>query len=206
MISDRHVLTSSVFTRSDVEVELFDLEVVVGLHNLNSLEGANRHRILKIISHPDFARENLQIPIRDSGDNITYVVYPQFSFDFTIVHLLKPVEIGPKIAPVCLPSPTLNEEFLNGKSLEVSGWGLKNQFGPSVETLDNYLYSTTVVGIKNEQCSSEFNNFLQLVNSDIDFDLISESMLCSAHPDRGTCPFFEDSGGILQYKFDVQFK
>lgn len=195
MISDRHVLISSIPTVDSRQFSHF--EVVVGLHNLYLLEGASRHRILKITRHPDFAQEDLQIPIRDSGDNIKYVVFPRYSFDFTILHLLKPVEIGPKIAPVCLPSPTLNDEFLNGKNLEVSGWGFKNQLGLTNLT-DDSLHSTTVVGIKNEQCSNEFKIFLQLVNSDKDFDLISESMLCTAHPDRGTCPGWGDRGGILQ--------
>ena len=203
LISDRHVLTSSIFTQPDQQlfIDNEDFEVLVGIHNLNSVEGANRHRILKSSVHPDYARKNIRIPIRDSGDNINYVVYPQFSFDFTIFHLLKPVEIGPKIAPVCLPSPTLNDEFLNGKNLEVSGWGWKNQFRPSVDTLDNYLYSAIVVGIKNEQCRNEITNFIQLSNINIDFGVISESMLCSAHPYRGTCPFFGDSGGNFTVKF-----
>ena len=190
LISDRHVLTS-VFCADDIT----SLEVIVGIHNLNSLEGATRHRICKFITHPDYAETNVAIPIRDTGDDITYVANPQYSFDFAIFHLLTPVEIIPRVAPACLPPPSFTDDFLDGKPLEVSGWGWKNESYPSADVLDNYLHSTTVFSIRNKQCNNEYNNFLRLVNSTIDFDLIDESMFCAFQPNGGPCAFRNDFGG-----------
>jgi hypothetical protein len=71
--------------------------------------------------------------------------------DIAVLTLDGPVEITPKVAPVCLVPECFNSD---GADLIAMGWGYKKYDGKLSEVL-RYAFLT---GMKNEQCKVQFKN------------------------------------------------
>ena len=90
-----------------------------------------------------------------------------------------PVVIGPRAAPACLPTSNLGSDFLDGRTMTVSGWGATSQGGaqPTV------LHSVDVPGITNARCSQHYTG-------------ITNAMLCAGDVTNGGIDSCQgDSGG-----------
>ena len=54
-------------------------------------------------------------------------------YDFQILALDKPFQFNENIIPACLPSPNMDDNFLDGKTLTASGWGRTYTSSPQSE-------------------------------------------------------------------------
>ena len=111
-------------------------------------------------------------------------------YDYSILHLKKPVEIGPRVVPACLPTSKHSGDFLAGKILTTSGWGdtLNETHDPS------RLRFVKVPGITNLECQKWFNETDYLPYK----VQIRPAELCAGEPDVGgkdACG--GDSGGNI---------
>ena len=108
--------------------------VVVGEHfTQNGSDGTN-HEICRYRNHPLYNATNAK-------------------YDFKILHLKKPVEIGPRAVPACLPTSTHGGDFLAGKILTTSGWGRTRN-----ETHDmSKLRFVKLPGITNAECQKLYS-------------------------------------------------
>ena len=158
MISDRHVLTAAHCTSYYA-----DYDVIVGEHNISySSQDGTRHSVCRYVDHP------------------WYNSYTQ-DYDFSILHLDRPVQLGVRAVPACLPSTNFMGNYLNGKNLTVSGWGALSEggWGPDV------LHSVGVPGMTNAFC-----------NQPSFYDgQITDAMLCAGQPSGGIDSCQGDSGG-----------
>ena len=152
LISDRHVLTAAHCTEDGDKYD-----VIVGEHSLTSSEDGTRHSACRFVDHPN------------NRDVVN---------DFSILHLDKPVQIGQRAVPACLPPYSFGGDFLVGKTMTVSGWGALSEGGggPSV------LHSVKVPGIGYEQCNREYGG-------------ITEDMLGAGKTGGGVDSCQGDSGG-----------
>merc|ERR1712241_956935 len=89
---------------------------MVGEHSLSGSSDGTRHTVCRAQKHPDYKKPS-------SMNN-----------DFAILTLTQPVTIGTRANYACLPTSTLGGNFLDDKTLTVSGWGRlgQGQSGPSV--------------------------------------------------------------------------
>ena len=152
LISDRHVLTAAHCTRRSRSYD-----VIVGEHRVTSSSDGTRHRVCRFVDHPN---------------------YGNYNNDFSILHLQSPVKIGIRAIPACLPPPSMGGNFLAGKSMTVSGWGVTTQGGGS----PTVLHSVNVPGITNAQCGRMYNG-------------IRNAMLCAGPANGGKDSCQGDSGG-----------
>ena len=111
-------------------------------------------------------------------------------YDYSILHLKKPVKIGPRAVPACLPTSKHGGDFLAGKLLTTSGWGatLNETHDPS------RLRFVKVPGITNLECQKWFNesDFLPWKVQ------IRPAELCAGEPDVGGKDACQgDSGGNI---------
>ena len=155
MISDRHVLTAAHCTSGSSP------DVMVGEHRITSSADGTRHGTCRFVDHPNYFHPN------------------QYSYDFAILHLRTPVQIGTRAAPACLPPSTYNDAFLGGKTLTVSGWGALSEGGGS----PSVLHSVDVPAMTNAQCDNNYPG------------QIDGSMLCAGQPSGGIDACQGDSGG-----------
>ena len=151
MISDRHVLTAAHCTSGTIDV-------IVGEHSLTSSSDGTRHTTCRFNDHPSYGNLN---------------------WDFAILHLNSPVNLGARAVPACLPSTNMNDAFLGGKTLTVSGWGALTEGGGS----PTVLHSVDVPGMTNAVCNVDYPN------------QITNSMLCAGQPGGGIDACQGDSGG-----------
>ena len=174
LISDRHILTAAHCTW-----DVGSYDVIVGEHNITSSSDGTRHSVCRSVDHPDNNHPNY------------------LQNDVAILHLLEPVKIGQRAVPACLPSqflscPSLNcpsvstfgGDFLAGKNMTVSGWGVLSEGGES----PTVLHSVNVLGITNVQCNKEYSNSSYNVT-------ITKDMLCAGKSDGGVDACQGDSGG-----------
>ena len=166
MISPRHVLTAAhCTTRSKIDV-------IVGEHRVSSSRDGTRHTSCRIVDHPKYNN-----PVR--MDN-----------DFAILHLNKPVDIGPRAAPACLAKSSWSGGFFVGKSLTVSGWGTLSSGGSQPDV----LHTVNVPGVSNAQCNKAYGG-------------ITDQKLCAAAAGGGVDSCQGDSGGkkcyLYLYKFNA---
>ena len=125
LISDRHILTAAHCTSNWRKYD-----VIVGEHNITSLEDGTRHSVCRFVDHPSY----------DSNT---------FENDFSILHLNQPVKLGARAVPACLPLTTFRGDYLANKTLTVSGWGKLSEGGGSPKV----LHSVDVPGMTNEKCN-----------------------------------------------------
>ena len=153
MISERHVLTAAHCTSGTIDV-------IVGEHSITSSADGTRHTTCRYVDHPRYG-------------SIFY------DYDFAILHLSSPVSIGARAVPACLPPTTMDDSFLGGKTLTVSGWGALAE-GAGSPTV---LHSVDVPAMTNTQCNNDYPG------------QIRSSMLCAGKPSGGTDACQGDSGG-----------
>ena len=157
LLSPRHVITAAHCTKILVKLPGsfqpdWSRYVVVGEHSLNDTSDGRVHRKCRSEEHPLYAF---------NPDDVKGAKY-----DFAIIHLEKPVDIGPRAVPVCLPTSRLGGDFLAGKQMTVSGWGLLNGTFNENETFNlndimvhrgpNNLQVVKVPGISNEVCEQKY--------------------------------------------------
>jgi len=165
LISDRHVLTAAHCTGRNGGV----WDVMVGEHDTTSSSDGTRHTKCRLQDHPQY----------DSPSPINN--------DFSIVTLSQPVTIGTRANYACLPTSALAGNFLDDKTMTVSGWGRNNPPGNSSPAR---LYKVDLPGLSNSACSQL--DFLRLP--------ITSRMLCAGRHENnpvGAC--HGDSGGPLTY-------
>ena len=137
LISDRHVLTAGHCTRNRT---ISELDIIVG-QRLRFPSDGKRHEICKKSVHPNYTE--FQHPTIDVVESV--------NFDFSILHLKTPVNLGPYVQPVCLPENQSNYSggYLINKMMTVSGWG-DTEHGER----SNELQSVAIPGISNEVCGN----------------------------------------------------
>ena len=162
LISDRHVLAAAYCTyiRNGRNID-----VIIGEHRLTSSTDGRRHSVCRFVDHPDYLLNPR----------------PPFDHDLSILHLNKPVQLGDRAIPACLPLPSFGGDFFDGKTLTVSEWRRLSQEGGT----STVLHSVDVPGITNEQC-----NRPNLYNSQI-----TEAMMCAGNAGGGIDSCY--SGGKL---------
>ena len=165
LIGPNHVLTAAHCMGSA-------FEVIVGEHNITAKEDGTRHKICEATSHPQ------------------YNAYTT-NYDFAIVRLSEPVEIGVRAMPACLPDANdkkMTGDALAGKTVTVSGWG-QPKSGWNVSQ-HNVLHVVDVPAISNKKCNeSEYRNSIYR---------ITDAMLCAGHAEGGIDSCQGDSGGRLK--------
>ena len=159
LIGPRHVLTAS----HCVDESLY-FEVIVGEHEVvyDSSDGT-RHKVCGMTGHPLY-------------DDHTV------NYDFAILRLKKPVELGPRAVPACLANSSMAGDTLTDETVTVSGWGdlEEDSYGP------DELHSADIQVTSNSDCKQSHAN-----------EIITDAMLCAGNGTYGgidTCQ--GDSGGM----------
>ena len=125
-----------------------------------------------------------------------------FAFDYSIVHLKYPVDIGPRANIVCLPSAKHSGDFLVGKKLTVSGWGdleYYDYYDPEGDleygdyNVPDKLRVIDVKGISNSQCKDMYTK------DGRGYWINSENLCAGDIIDGGEDSCQGDSGGRLPY-------
>ena len=159
LIGPSHVLTAA-------HCMGYNFEVIVGEHDINSQEDGTRHTVCGTTSHPDY----------NAGTT---------NYDFAIVRLSQPVELGLRAMPACLPDSALGGDALGGETVTVSGWG-RTSSGGSQATV---LQLVNVPAITNAECRQTGYGESQ----------ITDAMLCAGHVDAGGVDSCQgDSGGNIR--------
>jgi len=112
--------------------------------------------------------------------------------DFALFTLASPVELSDNIIPACLPTYSMDHDFLVGKTLTVSGWG-KGSNGT--------LHRAQYPGIRSDLCQALLNknHADSCKHNNIEFT-ITESHLCAGIPYPSIKSHSGgDSGGPLTY-------
>ena len=154
IISPQHVMSAD----HCLDASPYIYRIVVGLHSKNDTSGAVTHDICRYVKGGDHPRS-----------------------DFSIVHLKKPIELGPRAIPACLPTVKMAGDFLANKTMTASGWGaLQDDWldGP----FPNNLQFIKVQGLTNELCKEMYSPAFH----------IRPDELCAS---IGAC--YGDSGGKL---------
>ena len=146
-------------------------DVVVGDHSIGDASDGKVYKKCRYIDHPKY-------------DDSTY------AYDFSIMHLKKPVDIGPRAVPACLPTTKHSGDFLVGKNLTVSGWGV---FGHGGEGRPDNLHVVNVKGISNAQCKEMYSK------NDKGHMINSENLCAGDIVDGGEDSCQGDSGGRMSY-------
>ena len=158
LIGPSHVLTAA-------HCMGYDFEVIVGEHDATSDSDGTRHTVCSTTSHPDY----------NSGTT---------NYDYAVVTLTEPVEIGARAVPACLPDATFAGDFLDDKTMTVSGWGTTSSGGSQ----SGVLLSVDVPRISNTVCRANYSE-----------NAITDSMMCAGAGGVDSCQ--GDSGGMLRYNF-----
>ena len=144
----------------------------VGEHTLWNSSDGSRHKVCRAAHHPNY--------------------------DISILHLERPVQMGLRAVRACLPTLKYAGDFLAGKLMTVSGWGLLNGTFNENETFNlndimvhkgpNNLQVVKVPGISNEVCEQKYKGE----------GLISSAELCAGDVHVGGLDSCSgDSGGNL---------
>ena len=177
LLSAKHVLTAAHCTcakRAGTKciryVEESDIVVVVAEHDQDDGCDGTRHHIDNYSNHPNW-----------NWDTMDY--------DFSMLHLTEPVDLGDLAIPACLPDLSFSGDKLVGKMLTVSGWG---SLYPYQITKPAELHSVEVPVISQDDCEKAYEyHRLQ----------IKDSMICAGHEDGAKDACKGDSGGKLIYIF-----
>jgi len=173
LLTNKHVLTAAhcLVPENDDITEASNIRVVVAEHNQNNSFDGIHHEVRSYTNHPQYNQSTF-------GD-----------YDFSMLHLTVPVNLGNRAVPACLPDLRFSEEKLVGKYLTVSGWGKLEDEGYVYPEL---LQSVDVPVVSQNDCRKAY------LGMDGKFN-ITNSMIC-AGGSRGMSVCHDDSGGPLTYK------
>ena len=163
LISPRHVMTAAHCGSREI------LRVFIGDHDKFNESDGTVYQTCRYRDHPKYNRP--------TGTE----------YDFSILHLKEPVEIGPKAVPACLPTSKHGGDFLAGKTLTTSGWGATRN-----ETHDRTkLRFVKVPGVTNAECLKLYSDVPIRGN-------ISPDQLCAGDTNAGGIDACQgDSGGNI---------
>ena len=152
-------------TLSNNIVTIFQsFNVVVGEHDINDSNDGTVHSVSRILEHPSYSSSSSRL-----------------NYDFAIITLSSPVTSSSRVNAACLPPSSWGGNYLDGKSLKVSGWGTTSQGGSTPAV----LHSVNVNGISNSQCNSLYGS-----------TQITGAMLCAGNVANGGVDSCQgDSGG-----------
>ena len=156
LIGPQHVLTAAHCMGGN-------FEVVVGEHSITDTEDGTNHAVCGTTSHPDY----------NTGTSTNY--------DYAIVRLSQPVDIGPRAVPACLPTTSFAGSFMDDKTVTVSGWGTTSSGGSQA----NVLMSVDVPMVSNAVCKQAYGE-----------SSITDAMMCAGRPQGGVDSCQGDSGGM----------
>ena len=146
LISDRHVLTAAhCLTKKEWPKRGgWPADVIVGQHRHSTSDGT-RHKACRYVNHPQYLTEPAYL------DN-----------DIAILHLEKPVTIGTRVVPACLPKSSMGGDFLVGEPLTVSGWGKTGNGWRQGDSA--VLKSVNVPVVSHAQCQASFNSHDRIIS------------------------------------------
>jgi len=127
IIGPQHILTAA-------HCMGWDLEVIVGEHNVTDTDDGTRHTICGTTSHPDYNTNTM-------------------NNDFAIIRLNEPIELGGRAVRACLPTAEFGGSFLDDKTMTVSGWGDLTQ---GAQAGSPVLMSVDVPGVSNSECAESY--------------------------------------------------
>ena len=141
-------------------------------HSMHKLGSGWLAHIHHISNHPSYKRLCGTADIPD--------------FDFSILHFESQFKnnnpLNKKLIPACLPDDSMDENFLAGKDLTVSGWG---------EPLHVSLHKATLPGATYDDCKTYIDSHGCTVNS--------TNMMCAGNlQNRKVADGRGDSGGSIQ--------
>ena len=172
LISNQHVLTAAHCVHNINGTQTVGF-VLVGEHSfLDNFNGSHidgtRYDTCRVQTHPQWDNETL-------------------NNDFAVVTLTQPVEMWARVNYACLPTSELKGDFLAGKNMTASGWGIgANQSRPW------NLYTVDLPVVSNTECNLWFSVLFG-------FPAITDRMLCAGLESEnavGVC--FGDSGGKIR--------
>ena len=125
----------------------------------------------------------------------SYTNHPQYDlfaydYDFSMIHLTLPVELGDRAVPACLPDLRFSDDKLVGKYLTVSGWGrLENtEVGDYDYDYPTLLQSVDVPVVSQKDCRDAY-----------EFTDVTNSMICAGNSFGGMGSCNRDSGGRVVF-------
>ena len=158
LLGPRHVISAAHCTQVYSQ-----FSVLIGEHDLTDGTDGTFHSVESFTEHPNFS----------------YAPVP--TFDFVMITLAEPVVLRGTAVPACLPTENMDEMFLTGKSLTVSGWGNLQEGGN--QALE--LHKVEVPFVPAEVCNDAYPG------------LISNAMVCAGNvTDGGIDSCQGDSGGM----------
>ena len=103
------------------------------------------------------------------------------NYDFVIIKLKEKVIFGNTAIHACLPTQDMDDDYIAGETLTVSGWGHLESDGSA----PNALHSVNVPFVPNTVCKEKYGNDL------------TDEMLCAGNiEDGGVDSCQGDSGGM----------
>jgi len=172
LISNQWILTAAHCTRG---YKASDIQVVLGVDKVSSVEYESRRNIVEIINHPKF------IQIEPDG-------LIQMDYDYALLKMQEPVDFitDQHIRPICLPTNPSNQ--YEGSKAIATGWGLINNCEVQNPSPDK-LQEINLEVLSNKRCQEYFNK----VNN---IPITSES-ICANVPGQVGGLARGDSGGPL---------
>merc|ERR1712215_497861 len=167
LISNQWILTAAHCTHG---YKASDIQVVLGVDKVSSVEYESRRNIVEIINHPKF----IQIEPPKIG-------LIEMDYDYALLKMQEPVDFitDQHIRPICLPTNPSNQ--YEGFPAIATGWGRINKC--PVQTPDK-LQEINLEVLSNDRCKDFYN-------------LITNQTLCAHVPGQGGRIGGGDSGGPL---------
>ena len=134
IISTKHVLTAAHCTKDKFAPSI---EILIGEHDVGDTE-ADRRAVASITDHPNYDADEKH-------------------FDISILTLASSLTFTTAVAPICLPSSTVNantySEYLNHVAT-VTGWGLTATGGMA----SNTLQEVELTILANSECGEAYGS------------------------------------------------
>ena len=137
---------------------------MIGEHDITDGNDGTIHSVESFTEHPNYSSD------------------PVPTFDFVIITLAEPVVLGDTAVPACLPPEDIDESFLAGNALTVSGWGLLSEGGAQPLVLQK----VEVPFVPTSVCNGSYQG------------VINDVMLCAGNVTNGGIDACQgDSGGTF---------